>query len=185
MMGKHHMAKKHLPPADVLRQLLRYELETGKLFWKCRPREMFSSDRIYKSWNSRLAGKEALTSIDNYGYRFGTVAGRSIRAHLVVWKLVHGDVPSGVVDHINRDKLDNRISNLRDIPKRENHLNCRKSKNNTSGVTGVFMCKRRWQASIVVNYKTIYLGRFDTVEEAARVRRLAEREYGFHENHGL
>lgn len=178
------MAKRHLPDATILRQLLRYEPDTGKLFWRERDRSWFNSDRVHSAWNAKLAGKEAMTGLDNYGYPRGRIGGQTIRAHLVIWKMVHGTAPKGVIDHINHDKTDNRLVNLREITKRENHLNSGLCKRNTSGVTGVCRVKGRWQAMITVNYESIYLGRFDSIEDAAKARKAAERKYGFHANHG-
>ena len=178
------MAAKDLPPAEVLRQLFGYDPGSGKLTWKLRAREWFPSDRIHKSWNGRHAGKEAFTNVDDYGYRRGRLLGNTVRAHTVIWTLVHGEPPNGVIDHINHDRTDNRISNLRVVSKRENHLNSGMNRSNTSGVTGVVICKKRWQASITVNHETIYLGRFDRIEDAAAARLAAERKYGFHKNHG-
>lgn len=178
------MAKNDIPPADVLRQLLDYDPETGLLKWRYRDRGWFTSDRIHKSWNGKLAGREAFCGLDNYGYKRGTIAKGVIRAHLVIWTMVHGAPPCGFIDHINHDKTDNRLCNLREITKRENHLNMSRSKANTTGVTGVSFVKKRWQAMITVNHESIYLGRFDRIEDAAEARRIAERKYGFHENHG-
>lgn len=178
------MAKRDLPPVHVLRQLLSYDPETGSLTWRERDRSWFPSDRIFRSWNAKFAGKPALSYTDNYGYLRGKIAGQIIRAHIVIWTMVHGAPPTGCIDHINHDRADNRLSNLREITKRDNHLNMMRSSANTSGVTGVSMVKKRWQASICVNRKTIYLGRFDDIEDAARARACAERKYGFHENHG-
>jgi len=178
------MAKRDLPDAEILRQFLRYEPDTGKLFWLERGREHFTSERIWKSWNGKNAGKEAFTYVDDYGYRKGRVSGLTIRAHIVIWAIVHGTVPSGVIDHINQDRADNRFCNLREVDKRTNHLNMGRNKRNTTGVTGVCLFRKRWQAMITVNYKSIYLGRFDTMEEALAARKAAESKYGFHENHG-
>lgn len=84
-----------------------------------------------------------------------------------------------VVDHINHNTLDNRKSNLRICGIKENSINKKKMSNNTSGYTGVYYKKDRnkWGARIVVNKKCIYLGYFNTKEEALEVRQKAEIKY--------
>lgn len=178
------MAEPALPPADILRQLLSYEPETGRLVWRSRERHWFETDRIWKSWNAKLSGREAFAHTDNHGYRRGRLLGRSVKAHIVIWAMISGRTPLQYIDHINHNRSDNRLANLREIPKRENHLNMGQSRANSSGVTGVTRHRGRWQASICVNRKTIYLGRFDEISAAAEARRAAEIKYGFHENHG-
>lgn len=61
---------------ETVRQLIRYEPDTGKLFWLERPREFFKTEASCKSWNKRFAGKEALISYDRDGYRVGGIFGR-------------------------------------------------------------------------------------------------------------
>lgn len=88
--------------------------------------------------------------------------------------------PAGkVVDHINHNKLDNRMMNLRACEHKENIRNSKLSKNNTSGVSGVVWHKTQssWQARIKVNYKTIFLGYFKKFDDAVAVRKDAEKKY--------
>jgi hypothetical protein len=87
-----------------------------------------------------------------------------------------GEWPKGEIDHVNRDSLDNRIANLRDVSQSENARNRPQQANSTSGVKGVYWHKasQRWQAQIAVNGKQIHLGLFDTLDEAARARFIAE-----------
>lgn len=84
-----------------------------------------------------------------------------------------------VVDHINQDKLDNRRDNLRICTDQENKLNHSIYSNNTSGASGVSWSKRynKWEAQLQVNREVIYLGRYNTKEEAMEARRQAEIEY--------
>lgn len=84
-----------------------------------------------------------------------------------------------VVDHINQNKLDNRISNLRLCSRAENGRNCDIPKNNTSGIKGVWYDKRqnRWCAELMYNRKKIYLGSYKTKEEAGLARLTGEVEY--------
>ena len=87
--------------------------------------------------------------------------------------------PSGIVDHINNNTLDNRKSNLRVTTNANNLRNGTIRINNKTGVKGVSFDKSRnkYVAKIKVNYKTIFLGRFKTLEEAKKVRRIAEIKY--------
>ena len=90
------------------------------------------------------------------------------------------DCPDGmVVDHINHDRIDNRKENLRVCSIRRNTMNQSRSKNNTSGVTGVGWDKKsnKWIAYIKVNYRQITLGRFSNIDDAIEARRNAEIEY--------
>ena len=83
------------------------------------------------------------------------------------------------IDHQNHNTMNNRKSNLRRATSSENAMNSGLSSANTSGVTGVLFDKRgnKWVASIMVNYKSIHLGRFDKFEDAVKARKEAEEEY--------
>jgi hypothetical protein len=93
--------------------------------------------------------------------------------------------PEGEIDHINGNRQDNRIENLRDVPRSLNQRNSKLQNNNRSGVSGVFWRANRWEARIyLVSGQRKHLGRFKTFEEAVAVRKQAEMECGYHENHG-
>ncbi len=91
-----------------------------------------------------------------------------------------------IVDHINHNGLDNTRNNLRVVTNQENLKNMKLKKNNTSGFTGVTWCKKenRWVSQIMINRKTICIGRFSNKEDAIKARKEANIKYGFHENHG-
>jgi hypothetical protein len=175
-----------LPSAEGLRQLLTYEPETGKLFWKERPREMFPNDRVRNTWNTRFAGKEALTNIGAQGYLRGAIYSQDALAHRVAWALHHGKWPQGQIDHINGVRTDNRICNLRDVSGLENNRNAKRSSTNTTGHVGVCRDQRRdkWFAQISLGNRSKFLGYFKKIEDAVEARKAAEREHGFHKNHG-
>lgn len=169
------MADKSLPMPEVLRQLLRYEPETGKLFWKERPPSMFtdgkySAARNAAAWNSRYADAEAFTTVDNYGYRQGAIFNRHHRAHRVTWALVYGVWPTLEVDHINGVKTDNRLANLREASKSENGRNREMRADNTSGFKGVIWdrSRDRWRAKITLHGRCVDLGYFNSKTDAAR-----------------
>jgi hypothetical protein len=175
-----------LPTPEELRALLRYEPETGRLFWRERPPEMFATPRAFSTWTARFAGKEAMTAINNYGYRFGTISGRPHLAHRVAWTITSGAWPDAEIDHINGVRTDNRITNLREADRRANARNVGRRLDNSSGCTGVqwHAHSKKWLARIKVNYRQFYLGTFERREDAIAARKAAEVKHGFHENHG-
>lgn len=170
----------------LLRQLLRYEPETGKLFWCERPREMFRCNRSCSTWNARFAGKEAFTADNGEGYRQGAIFGKLHYAHRVIWALHYGAWPSEIFDHRDGDRANNRIENLRDVSANINARNIRMSATNTSGVNGVRWDRERkkWAAFIWRDGRNRYLGRFETIGAAAAARKAAEIGRGFTERHG-
>lgn len=172
---------------ELCRQLLRYEPETGKLFWLPRPREMFPTQRGTSTWNSRYANQEAFTALSR-GYHVGRIFDMMFRRNRLAWVIHHGEWPiDGYdVDHVNGNPSDDRIANLRAVPHHVNNQNNRKPTNNSSGFVGVSPCKksRKWEAYITANKKHIRIGTFDTLEAASVARKAAEVELGFHPNHG-
>ena len=179
------MAKRKMPDPQFLHKLLSYDAETGKLYWRERHRGMFKNNKSYGMWNTRYANQPAFTAI-NQGYLQGCVYKHIIRAHRVIWAMHYGEWPVDDIDHINGIRNDNRICNLRIVTRSENLRNQKRSSKNTSGVTGVYWHKAtgRWMAQLKVHQKTVYLGRFDTIEAAVAARKEGEKAHGFHENHG-
>ena len=174
-----------LPDADLLRASLRYDPESGLLFWKERAIDLAGTANEAKRWNNKHAGKEVGSAISVRGYKKVRVFGFQYTQHRVIWKIVHGSDPN-YIDHINGDRSDNRLINLRDVSFQENCRNRRKLKRNTSGITGVCWVSRTqsWQAAIVCDGKPKYLGSFKSIEDAANARATAEMELGYHVNHG-
>lgn len=181
------MASKPLPSQEVLRQLLRYEPETGKLFWLPRTAEqMVSTDPrgpewAANRWNSHYAGKEAFTATDPAGYRHGKIGRVKYQAHRVIWKLVNGVDPD-TIDHVNGQQGDNRLSNLRNATIAENSRNYRKPPGKSSRYRGVCWVKRdgKWSATISDgNAGKASLGYFtDEVEAARAYDRAARQRHG-------
>jgi len=172
-------------------ELLKYDPETGNLFWRERSPDMFtdgeqSAERHCSWWNSRYSGKDAFTARDRGGYLSGTIFGRAYKAHRVIWLLHSGEWPEDDIDHINGDQTDNRLENLRSVSAAENMKNQRIYSNNTSGVAGVSWDKKRgkWRSHIMSNGHQKSLSRFARLEDAIAVRKTAEIDYGFHKNHG-
>lgn len=135
---------------------LRYDPDTGHFYWK-----------IKNSWLTEI-GQIAGTRMKR-GYWKITVCGYSGYAHRLAWFYVHGRWPKGQIDHINRNRLDNRICNLREANQQGNSANMFRARQNTSGFKGVYALKnsKRFMAAIRFNGKSMYLGLYDTKEEAA------------------
>lgn len=154
---------------EVLRQILRYEPEGGKLFWLPRDQRWFGCRRSFSTWNSRFAGSEALTTERPDGYKAGRVLGRNYRAHRVIWAVHYGVWPAVQIDHINGDPTDNRLVNLREATAAENQRNRGTQSNNTSGFKGVSWSKdtSKWQAYIKSYGRRHHLGYFTSIEDAA------------------
>ena len=158
--------------SDRLKQLLSYNETTG----------IFT--RIVGRGNRR-AGSEAGGKNISDGYHRIYVDGYLYRTHRLAWLYVYGEWPDDQIDHINQNKADNRICNLRAVTRSENQKNYPKKKNNKSGVTGVYRRYNRWVAQIGVNGTKIHLGCFHDIADAAEARKMAEIKYGFHKNHGV
>jgi hypothetical protein len=168
------MASKALPSQEVLRQLLDYDPETGKLFWLPRGESTGTSESEARRWNPRYAGKEA-GFIDPWKYVRIRVGHEAFLAHRIIWVLFYGEEPSGMIDHANGARSDNRICNLRVASAVQNCMNASRYKNNTSGLKGVCKVKSsgKWRATIQANKAKTYLGDFKTKEEAHAAYRAA------------
>ena len=151
----------HPLPSDLsqekVRELLQYESDTGRFFW-------------------RNDGSEAGTY--TLGYRAIRINGRRYFAHRLAWLYVCGRWPRDQIDHIDRDKSNNRIANLREATASQNRFNRWVSYKNRSGIRGVrFEPKRkRWRADIRKNGRTLFLGRYETPSEAMAVYARAAQE---------
>lgn len=147
---------------ERLKELLEYDPGTGVFTWRV--------DRGSAKTNS-VAGCG-----DGYGYLRIRVDGRAYKAHRLAWLYVHGEFPPDQLDHVNRVRTDNRISNLRPATHAENKQNYSKRRNNTSGVTGVYWHKRsgKWRTEIMLNRRIFCLGYYNTIEEAAAARAAAK-----------
>lgn len=176
---------------DVAR-LLKADFETGRLYWLPRAPDIFkktaarTADHTCRWWNSRFANAEAFTSINANGYHSGKLFRRGYEAHRVIWLLAHRAWPEDQIDHINGDRSDNRLANLRAVTLAENVKNQRLRVTNNSGIMGVSWkaSNGKWQARICVNGRDKYLGLFESLSDACAVRKAAEIEYGYHPNHG-
>lgn len=154
--------------------LLQFDGSIGRFFWRERPR------RGWKAGRSLEAG-----SFDVHGYGQVMIDGKIYKEHHLVWLWYHGEMPAVQIDHLNHQRRDNRIENLRLADNTVNHKNRPMQRNNTTGCVGVSFDRSRYVAYVTVSGKQIRLGRFKTLEEAVEARQRANREYGFHQNHGI
>jgi hypothetical protein len=159
--------QKKLPEPNTIRNLLRYEADAGLLFWKPRGRNFFKSDRDHKIWNTRYAGKEAFSYVCRFGYKKGAIFGNTFQAHRIAWILHFGEEPKLFLDHIDGDRSNNKISNLREATRSQNQSNRKPNKNSKSKYLGVFMGRKSWFSRIEKNGKSVYLGQFSLEEDAA------------------
>lgn len=171
---------------NVLWEILNYDLGTGKLFWRERPRKYFKSEGSWKAWNKQYPGKEALNTDDTYKYKQGRIFGKLHLAHKIIWMMCFEKWPDGEIDHIDKDRSNNRLTNLRDVTHLDNMKNLTVFSSNTSGVSGVKFYKAlsKWMVTINVNKKRLHLGYYTDFDEALRVRKAAEIIFGYHPNHG-
>lgn len=140
------------PTPEQLRMLFEYDPVTGALLWR-------------EGAPRGLAGKQA-GSIDSKGRRRVEHHGRSYAAHQIAFAIHHGRWANGQVDHINRNKTDNRICNLREATNVENCCN-RARRPGATGVRGVTLHKGRYIARVMIDGRSVSLGSFDSVHEAS------------------
>lgn len=173
------------PAISVIRDAVHLDRETGALTWKRRALVSFRTAHGCLSWNGCFPGKPAFATLSLGGYLVGAYDCRQIKAHRVVWAIVHGRWPQRI-DHINGNRADNRPENLREATQRENGRNMKRHSRNKTGVAGVSWNRPQkvFRAFISTDTGREYLGRFKTVDAAAKARKDAERRYGYHENHG-
>ena len=173
---------KHTPcSAEELSTLLRYEAETGNFYWRERPQEAFKTYRSYQSFRGKYVGKEAFTSVNVDGYKYGMLFGVMVRAHQVAWAMNKGMWPNQEIDHMDGDPQNNRIENLRLATRTDNNRNRAVAQNTATGWLGInFTHNGKYRVRLAGHY----YGVFQNLAEAIVVRDKRLRELGFHANHG-
>ncbi len=149
---------------DLIDRALSYDPEDGLLRWKI---------KRTRAWPGKVFG-----SVHNTGYVTGLIYDRSYLCHRLAWALHYGEQPPTCIDHVDGDKTNNRISNLRGCTVSQNLQNVPVSKNSVSGRKGVCWNKaqQKWQASIKIDGKLTYLGLFDDLDAAGNAYVIAARE---------
>ena len=145
-----------------------FEYDAGKLIWKKRPDTHFATKRACKTWNSRFAGTTAGRHRPD-GYCVTRVGQRIYKNHRIVFMLYHGYFPKQI-DHINGDRADNRIENLRAADNATNQRNKGVRCDSKSGVKNVRWHGRtsKWQVRMSADGVKYSCGYYDTIEEASR-----------------
>jgi hypothetical protein len=149
--------------AELARELLNYDPTTGVITW--------ASTRRGGAREGDQAG-----FINKHGYREVFLCGNYAKAHRLVWLIQFGQWPPHGVDHINGNKTDNRLANLRLADPGENLQNRTVQRNNSSGHTGVSWDEGKglWRAAIYVGKRKKFIGRFKSKEMAAEAYRQAK-----------
>jgi hypothetical protein len=189
-MGRPLSPPKPLPDVERLKDLFCYDAQEGILRWRDRPAYTFAdlslerADAASTQWASRFAGKPAgsrrgkeyvMVYFDKFHHM----------AHRVIWKMVYGEDPL-YIDHIDGDKGNNRIENLRNVSHSVNMKNKSLYKSNKTGVPGVEYHERDkiWRAKIGVGGGQVQLGSYATKDEAVAARIAGQIMLDYHENHG-
>lgn len=176
---------------QYLKEALIYNSDNGILIWNPnRPKTHFKKDSIWKCFISKYANKEAGTLLKSKQkstkYKLISLNGKGYLAHRLIWLYLYNSFPKHEIDHIDGNGLNNRITNLRDVPLKENQKNKKLEVRNKSGICGVswHSASNMWRATIKIEGKCIHLGTFKNIKEAELVRKQAEIKFGFHKNHG-
>ncbi len=156
---------------------LSYDPATGNLVWLPRPVREGRWRRHDLAWNTKYAG-HATGNLNYHGYLVTNIGGRPHAVHRLAWVLAHGEWPAQFLDHINGDRTDNRLCNLRAATPAQNCMNADIRRDNTSGAKGVVWHPQsgKWRASIKVKGKRRSLGLHGTVAAAATAYALAAQE---------
>ncbi len=157
---------KPLPSLELLQNIFFYDCNSGKIYWKISPHPRIK------------ACSEAGTIRD--GYKVIGLFGSIYLAHRLCWFLHYKKDPGNLlIDHIDRNRSNNKIVNLRLVTVSENQQNIGAPKNNKLGELGVFYDKQRgkFRGRIYINGKLKHLGYFNTIEKAIEARKKAEIRY--------
>jgi len=165
------MAKPKLTQ-EYLKECLTYNSDSGIFIWNIRPLNHFKTKRACAVINTRNGNKEA-GSIDKGSWCLSIrVNSKLYLAHRLAFLYMEGYMPENGIDHIDRNRLNNKWNNLREASQRCNMQNCKLSIMNTSGVTGVCWNKNwnKWESQITINSKTKHLGPYVNFDDAVRAR---------------
>lgn len=140
---------------------------------------------LYRIKTGKLAG--CYKRPDKYG--IVSINGKYLLIHRAVWIYHNGEIPDNMfIDHIDCDKTNNRIENLRLVSKAQNAFNSNVRKDNVSGVKNVRWneATKSWRVKMTLDGKTRHFGLYATLEEAAAVAHaMREKHHGQYANHGL
>jgi hypothetical protein len=160
---------------ERLKEVLHYNKYVGVFTWR---------DKT----NRRTYGKTAGAVKPGSGYIVIGIGKETYPAHHLVWLWHHGRLPHDQIDHIDGDRSNNLLSNLREVTQAQNSMNMKRNSSNTSGVKGVFFCKssKRWWAVIKSHDKYVFRKSFKSLHDAEQsVRAAREALHGEFANHGI
>ena len=148
-----------------VREAFDYDPLSGIATWKLRPRHHFATDWAHNITNTKYAGRPC--GAHSGGYIKTKLGGSGYRIHRLVWLWMHGRIPK-LLDHINGDRTDNRLCNLREATNSQNQQNTAKRANTSSKLKGVMWHPKsmRWHSRITHHTRRYYLGFFSTEQEA-------------------
>lgn len=164
----------NIPSFDEVGQFLFHDEKSGEVRWKVKRKNGNPGTR---------AGR-----IDSYGYLVVGLGNKQYKAHRIAWLLNFGEWPNQAIDHIDGDKTNNRISNLRLANPSENMFNHKVSRANKSGVKGVCWNKRakKWKASLRIGRgERLHIGYFNEISVASiALNKEREKYHGEYANNG-
>ena len=158
---------------EYLKSILDYNCDTGIFTWK-----------VNKSKRSKAG---SIAGWHDNGYTRIEIDGKAYKAHRLAWLYVYGELPEVLIDHVNSNRSDNRLCNLRQATYQENSENYKTPKTNTSGVKNVSWYKQlnKWVVSMSIKGKKKTIGYFDDLEFAELVAIEARDKYRMEfANHG-
>ena len=162
-----------------------YDFLSGKFYHRERPRNLFKTYRAFRVWNARFPGKVAC-SLKQHGYYTIQLNVKSYYSHRMVFLYTTGVNSELFVDHVDRNKGNNLITNLRLCTASDNQKNLGLLSTNKTGIHGVYWDKSNncWSVQIKEFGKMKRLGRFKSLLDACSKRKSEEIKRGFHKNHG-
>lgn len=159
-----------MPTYEELAAVFAYDPATGQLTFKDRPPEWFKTKASWAGWRAQYLGKSPAKKRRGYLVLCMSVGGKTIEmmAHRAAWLLHYGSWPEHEIDHIDGNRSNNAISNLRPATHTQNQWNKRICARNKSGYRGVHFMKAngKFRAQIVTNGVRRHVGLFDTAEQA-------------------
>lgn len=155
-----------------------FTYKDGELYWKNRTAP--GSHVVI----GQKAGRPHLSSSRLTGYRHVHILGKNYLTHRLIYLMFHGSLPTQI-DHINGNRSDSRIENLRPATPEQNRQNAKTRKDNTTGVKGVFPFKGKFKAQLQCNKVRYTVGCFNSVEDAKQAiqqkRQEIHKEFARHE----
>jgi len=164
-----------LPPLDYLKEcfILDSSLPSGLRWSANRPLSHFKSETFYKRWNTNNSNQSAGCILGN-GYYYSRLDKNRYPNHRIVFAIYNNttDFQNKQIDHIDGNVLNNSPENLRLVTASQNQFNRKKQKNNSSGHKNISFVKKlsKYRCAMQINGEDIYIGLFDTVEDAIIAR---------------